>query len=129
MAEVGPPTAGSTRPDRLPFQYTTEWRNPVTLIPTLSICARIASHAATSPDRLAVVDATCRLTYAELERQSNQLAAYLREAGAGPEGCVGSVPGAFAAIRGGGPGGAEDRGRLFAVGSVHACGSSGVHPR
>lgn len=54
-----------------------------------SICERIASVAARTPDRLAIVDGTSRMTYAELERQSNQLATYLQQAGATAERCVG----------------------------------------
>ncbi|HVS34200.1 MAG TPA: AMP-binding protein, partial [Gemmataceae bacterium] len=57
--------------------------------PAVSLCARIASHAAVAPHHIAVADGVVRLTYGELERQSNQLAAYLRLAGAGPEVCVG----------------------------------------
>jgi amino acid adenylation domain-containing protein len=38
---------------------------------------------------VAVVDALGQLTYAELERESSQLAARLRELGVGPERCVG----------------------------------------
>src|SRR5437764_267623 len=57
--------------------------------PAASLCARVAAHAALAPDRPAVVDGSIRLSYAELERQANQLAAHLREAGAGPEGCIG----------------------------------------
>jgi amino acid adenylation domain-containing protein len=56
--------------------------------PAASICARIASHAAVSPERVAVTDGTTSLDLADLEGQANQLAAYLREAGAGPECCV-----------------------------------------
>ncbi len=55
----------------------------------VSVCGRIALHASTSPRRLAVVDENEQLTYAELDRRSNQLATYLLEAGARPECCVG----------------------------------------
>ncbi len=54
-----------------------------------SICSRIASWAVATPDDLAVVDDNVRLTYKELERQSSALAVRLREAGAGPDRCVG----------------------------------------
>ena len=57
--------------------------------PCVSISARIASHAAAVPGQIAVVCGTTRLTFAELEHQSNQLATHLREMGAGPEHCVG----------------------------------------
>jgi non-ribosomal peptide synthetase component F len=49
-----------------------------------SIAARIVFHAARSPAKVAVVDGSARLTYDDLERQSNELAALLREAGAKP---------------------------------------------
>jgi amino acid adenylation domain-containing protein len=53
-----------------------------------SLAARIAHHAAATPQRLAVNDGVTRLSFAELDQQSNQLAAHLLEAGAGPEICV-----------------------------------------
>jgi amino acid adenylation domain-containing protein len=56
---------------------------------TTSIVARIADHAVANRDRAAVVDDTTRLTFADLEHRSNQLAAQLHAAGAGPESCVG----------------------------------------
>jgi amino acid adenylation domain-containing protein len=54
-----------------------------------SIVARIAAHAAAKIDRTAVVDDKSRLSYAELERQSNALAAHLQAAGAGLQKTVG----------------------------------------
>jgi amino acid adenylation domain-containing protein len=57
--------------------------------PLQSLCWHIASHAAVAPDRPAVIDSSARLTYAQLEHQSNQLAARLLEMGAGPECCIG----------------------------------------
>ena len=54
-----------------------------------SLCSCIASHAAAAPVRLAIVDGDTRLPYAELERQANQLAAFLQQAGAAPQRCVG----------------------------------------
>ncbi len=54
-----------------------------------SIPERIAACATTTPDGIAVVDETCRLTYAELEHESTQLAARLRDVRAGPEDAVG----------------------------------------
>jgi amino acid adenylation domain-containing protein len=53
-----------------------------------SIATRIAAHAASGPGRLAVTDGAARLTYGELHRQSDRIAAHLRAAGAGPEGVV-----------------------------------------
>jgi len=54
-----------------------------------SIPDRITWCAAATPGEVALVDEARQLTYAELERESNQLAARLRDAGAGPECCVG----------------------------------------
>jgi len=53
------------------------------------IAARIAIHAAAAPQRLAVSDGATSLTFGELERQSNELCAHLRMAGAQPEACIG----------------------------------------
>jgi len=49
----------------------------------------ISARAACEPDAIAVADASVSLTYAELDQRSNQLAHYLRSAGAGPEVIVG----------------------------------------
>ncbi len=54
-----------------------------------SIAARIAAHAAATPDRAAIFAGLTQLTFAELEEQSNRLATQLIAAGAGPEVCVG----------------------------------------
>jgi amino acid adenylation domain-containing protein len=54
-----------------------------------SLPQRIASHAARTPTAIAVVDDRGELAFAELESQANQLASQLREAGAGPDRCVG----------------------------------------
>lgn len=55
---------------------------------TTSIVARIAAQADAHFDRTAVVDDTIRLTYADLEYRSNQLAAQLLVSRAGSETCV-----------------------------------------
>jgi amino acid adenylation domain-containing protein len=73
----------------LPGEGRSEQDAPTTSRLPASVPARIASHAARAPDRTAVEDGAACLTYAELERQSNQLAAHLRESGVGPEACVG----------------------------------------
>ncbi len=57
--------------------------------PADSIPARIARHAAATPNHTAIVDGSARLTYGEIERQSNLLAARLHEAGAGQDRCIG----------------------------------------
>jgi amino acid adenylation domain-containing protein len=49
----------------------------------------VARHAASSPDSLAMVAGAERLSYAELELRSNQLAEHLRSLGAGPDVLVG----------------------------------------
>jgi amino acid adenylation domain-containing protein len=54
-----------------------------------SIPSRIAMHASAEPEKIALRDAARPVTYAELERESNALAAQLRNAGAGSERCVG----------------------------------------
>ncbi|WP_437581584.1 amino acid adenylation domain-containing protein [Sorangium sp. So ce887] len=46
---------------------------------------RVEAHARRSPSAVAVVFEGQRLTYAELDRRSNQIAHLLRESGAGPE--------------------------------------------
>ena len=53
-----------------------------------SLCARIASHATLAPDRPAIIDGDAVLSYAELDRRANGLAARLRDAGAAAEVCV-----------------------------------------
>ncbi len=72
------------RSEPLPLQQTS-----MSAIGASSICSRIAAWAVATPDHLAVVDDNVRLTYKELERQSSSLAVRLREAGAGPDRCVG----------------------------------------
>src|SRR5579864_5996897 len=59
--------------------------------PPLSIPQRISLHATTGPQAVAVTAAagSQTLTYAELERQSNQLAHYLASSGVGREHLVG----------------------------------------
>jgi amino acid adenylation domain-containing protein len=53
-----------------------------------SVAQRITEFAQTSPNHPALVDGQTQLTFAELDRRSNQLADYLRGSGAGPEKCV-----------------------------------------
>lgn len=54
-----------------------------------TISARFDEVAAATPDRVAVVAGSQRLTYRELTARANQLAWALRERGAGPEAVVG----------------------------------------
>jgi amino acid adenylation domain-containing protein len=54
-----------------------------------SIASTIALHARTMPQSVAVVEGDTGLSYADLDRRSNQLAAHLLESGAGHESCIG----------------------------------------
>ncbi|RKH16813.1 non-ribosomal peptide synthetase [Corallococcus sp. CA047B] len=62
-----------------------EWNQTERAFPA-HVCLHhlIEGHAARTPDAIAVVDPTRRLTYAELDRQANQLAHHLRTLGVGP---------------------------------------------
>ena len=51
-------------------------------------CALISAHAQMQPGRTAIVDGDRCLTYGELERQANRLAAGLAMLGVGPGSCV-----------------------------------------
>jgi amino acid adenylation domain-containing protein len=53
------------------------------------ISARLAAHALTSGERIAVDDGTTQLTFAELYRRSTQIAARLLDAGVPAESCIG----------------------------------------
>jgi amino acid adenylation domain-containing protein len=77
------------QPNLLPWGSCSAQDPLVTFRSAPPLAARLAAHAAVAPDRLAVVDGTARLTWADLECQANRLAAHLRVAGAGPERCVG----------------------------------------
>src|SRR5205823_1437946 len=50
-----------------------------------SVPQLVGQHAASSPDSLAMAAGAERLSYAELDRRSNQLAEHLRSLGAGPD--------------------------------------------
>jgi amino acid adenylation domain-containing protein len=75
-----------------------------------SVPKLVAQQVAASPDAVAVVSTSERLTYAELDRRANQLAHYLRANGVGPEQVVGlhlersvaSVIAALAVLKAGG---------------------------
>lgn len=54
-----------------------------------SLCRRIAACAARTPDRTAVAHGNDCLSYADLDRRSNRIAARLRAEGVGAEGCIG----------------------------------------
>ncbi len=75
----------------------------------LSVSRRVAEHAASRPDSLAVKAGAESLSYAELDLRSNQLAEHLKSLGVGPESLVGillersvaSVVGSLAALKAG----------------------------
>ncbi|MBV8364736.1 MAG: AMP-binding protein, partial [Candidatus Eremiobacteraeota bacterium] len=54
-----------------------------------SIPEAISAYAAANGNDIAVADRSRRLSYGALERESNRVAALLRDLGAGPERCVG----------------------------------------
>src|SRR4051812_47231536 len=54
-----------------------------------SMIARIAAHAANQPHEVAVLNESGDLSYGELDRRANQVAAHLRELGAGPDHVIG----------------------------------------
>ncbi len=59
-------------------------------VPGTSICSMVSAHAASRPDRPAVIDPDGRhLTYRELQRRSGGLAVRLAADGVGPGSCVG----------------------------------------
>ncbi len=55
----------------------------------LSLADRVARHAVSAPQSLAVKAGSETLTYSELELRSNQLAGYLQSLGAGRDALVG----------------------------------------
>ena len=72
------------------IQLLAEWNNTKTeLVPDGCIHQLFEERVRRAPDRVAAEYADERLTYAELNRQANQLAHYLRHLGVGPEVVVG----------------------------------------
>ena len=58
--------------------------------PGTSVCSMVSAHAASRPDRPAVIDSNGRhLTFRELQRLSGGMAARLAADGVGPGSCVG----------------------------------------
>jgi amino acid adenylation domain-containing protein len=70
-------------------QVVMEWNRTGMDYPQTCIHELFEQQAARTPSALAAGCGTQRLTYAELNRQSNQLAYYLRKRGVGPEKLVG----------------------------------------
>ncbi len=65
------------------------WNPPLAVFPFVPVHRRFAERAARAPGAVAVSHRGEVLTYAELDRRSRALAAFLRARGAGPEGRVG----------------------------------------
>jgi amino acid adenylation domain-containing protein len=67
-----------------------DWNNTAQAFPEAQLLFQLLEdQAAQTPDRTAVVWQDQALTYAELDRRSSQLAAYLQQRGVGPETFVG----------------------------------------
>jgi amino acid adenylation domain-containing protein len=66
-----------------------EWNDTAHPIPAATLPELLAAQAARTPEAVAVVFEDITLTYAELDRRSNQLAHHLRALGVGPEVVVG----------------------------------------
>jgi amino acid adenylation domain-containing protein len=69
----------------------TEWNNTGRDEYPRGLCIHdlYEAQVAATPEAIALIDADERLTYAELNRRSNQLARYLKSLGVGAEVCVG----------------------------------------
>src|SRR5262249_11338401 len=70
-------------------QLVQEWNATDRAYPDLCVHQLFEQQAQETPNRRAVVFGNSTLTYAELNRRSNQLAHYLRKFGAGPDARVG----------------------------------------
>jgi amino acid adenylation domain-containing protein len=70
-------------------QLLVEWNRAERPIPQLRVHQLIEAQAARTPDRVAVVCGDRQLTYAELNRKADALAARLRRLGVGPDTLVG----------------------------------------
>lgn len=66
-----------------------EWGAAEAPVPSAAVHELIATRAAASPDRSAVIDQRAAMTYAELDARANQVAHRLRAAGVGPDVTVG----------------------------------------
>jgi amino acid adenylation domain-containing protein len=66
-----------------------DWNDTVHHYDHRPVFAQIAEQVARTPEAIAVIDATERLTYAELQRRANQLAHELLDAGVQPGSLVG----------------------------------------
>jgi amino acid adenylation domain-containing protein/non-ribosomal peptide synthase protein (TIGR01720 family) len=76
-----------TEPER---RRLVEWNDTAVERPgRVIVHERVAEHAASAPDRVAVTCQGSAITYAELDARANQLANYLIDRGVGPEAVVG----------------------------------------
>src|SRR5262249_24921370 len=66
-----------------------DWNATARAVPAVRVPALFAAQARRTPNGTALVFGDERLTYAELDRRSNQLAHRLRRLGIGPETVVG----------------------------------------
>ena len=71
------------------WQVVHEWNLTEAQYPEQRVHEMVERQAANTPDAFAVEFGSSQLTYAELNRQANQLARYLNKNGVGPESCVG----------------------------------------
>ncbi|MGC5013361.1 amino acid adenylation domain-containing protein, partial [Streptosporangium sp. DT93] len=65
------------------------WNGNVADVPEVLVHQLVQARAETRPDAVAVVSEGQQLTYRELNARANRLARYLRDAGVGPDVCVG----------------------------------------
>jgi amino acid adenylation domain-containing protein len=66
-----------------------EWNQTAVDAPPACIHAQVERQAARTPTQIAVRSGDVALSYAELERRANRLAAHLKSLGIGPDGLVG----------------------------------------
>ena len=69
-------------------QILVEWAGPDRILPDRSLAELFQDQAGRTPDAVAVVCGAASLSYGELDRRSDRLARWLRQAGAGPEAAV-----------------------------------------
>jgi methionyl-tRNA formyltransferase len=70
-------------------QVLDDWNAPETPVPDLLVHRAIEQQVDRSPDAVAAIFEDNAVTYSELDRRANQLAAYLQSLGVGPDDLVG----------------------------------------